>query len=124
MNAVEFGGPEFHCGLVVLAGDEATARACAATIAATAGHHASRSLILSAVDPGGAAGLDARIEALSLTTAGGRTETGAETIYVTAHGETGGHLASIIVPLLVHDLPVALWWPVALSPRSRRSSHR
>jgi glucose-6-phosphate dehydrogenase assembly protein OpcA len=97
--------------LVVLAGDEETATACAATIAATAGHHASRSLILSAVDPGGAAGLDARIEALSLTTAGGRTETGAETIYITAHGETGAHLASIIVPLLVHDLPVALWWP-------------
>ena len=97
--------------LVVLAGDEETATACAATIAATAGHHASRSLILSAVDPGGAAGLDARIEALSLTTAGSRTETGAETIYVTARGETGGHLASIIVPLLVHDLPVALWWP-------------
>jgi glucose-6-phosphate dehydrogenase assembly protein OpcA len=97
--------------LVVLAGDEKTAAACAATIAATAGRHASRSLILSAVDPDGAAGLDARIDALSLTTAGGRTETGAETIHITAHGETGGHLASIIVPLLVHDLPVALWWP-------------
>jgi glucose-6-phosphate dehydrogenase assembly protein OpcA len=98
--------------LVVLAGDEETAERCAATIAATAGRHPSRSLVLSAVDPQGPAGLEARIEALSLTADGGRAETGAETIRVAAHGETGRHLASIIWPLLVHDLPVALWWPV------------
>ena len=97
--------------LVVVAGDEKTAQTCAATIAAAAGRHASRSLILSAVEPDGAAGLEARIEALSLAAGGGRAETGAETIYIAAHGETGLHLASIIVPLLVHDLPVALWWP-------------
>lgn len=97
--------------LVVVAGDEATAKECAATIAATASRHASRSLILSAADPDGPAGLDARIDSLSTAAAGGRAETGAETIYITAHGETGRHLASIIVPLLVHDLPVALWWP-------------
>jgi glucose-6-phosphate dehydrogenase assembly protein OpcA len=96
--------------LVVVAVDEATAAACAATIAATASRHASRSLILSATDPDGAPGVDARIDALSSTLPGG-AETGAETIYITAHGETGHHLASIIVPLLVHDLPVAMWWP-------------
>jgi glucose-6-phosphate dehydrogenase assembly protein OpcA len=97
--------------LVVVAGENEAAERCAATIAATAGRHASRSLILSATDPQGPPGLDARIEALSLTTPDGRAETGAETIHVAAHGETGQHLASIIVPLLVHDLPVALWWP-------------
>ena len=99
--------------LVVVAGDELAARHCAETIAATAGHHPSRSLILSEVDERGPAGLEARVEALSLsvTPDDGRPETGAETISVTAHGETGRHLASIIVPLLVHDLPVALWWP-------------
>ena len=96
--------------LVVVAIDEPTAAACAATIAATASRHASRSLILCATDPDGASGLDARIEALSSTMSDG-AEAGAETIYITAHGETGRHLASIIVPLLVHDLPVALWWP-------------
>ncbi len=97
--------------LVVLAGDEGTAERCAAIIAGTASRHASRSLILSAADPDGQPGLQASVEALSLTTAAGRIETGAETIYVRACGETGRHLASIIVPLLVHDLPVALWWP-------------
>jgi glucose-6-phosphate dehydrogenase assembly protein OpcA len=97
--------------LVVMAGDAATAEVCAKTIAATASRHASRSLVFTEVDPEGPSGLEARIEALALTTTGGRTETGAEMIYVTAHGETGSHLASIIVPLLVHDLPVAMWWP-------------
>jgi glucose-6-phosphate dehydrogenase assembly protein OpcA len=99
--------------LVVVAGDELAARHCAATIAGTAGHQPSRSLILSEVDESGPAGLEARVEALSLSATPGdsRPETGAETIHVTARGETGRHLASIIVPLLVHDLPVALWWP-------------
>lgn len=97
--------------LVVVAGEADAAERCAATISGTAGRHASRSLILSAVDPEGPPGLEASIEGLQLTTADGRAETGAETIRVAAHGETGHHLASIIVPLLVHDLPVALWWP-------------
>lgn len=97
--------------LIVVAGHRKTAERCSATIAGIAGRRPSRSLILSAVDPDGPPGLNARIEALALTTAAGRAETGAETIHVTARGDTGMHLASIIVPLLVPDLPVALWWP-------------
>ena len=109
--------------LVVLAGDELAARRCAATIAGTAGHRPSRSLILSEVDGSGPAGLEARVEGLSLSvaTGDGRAETSAETVRVTAHGETGRHLASIIVPLLVHDLPVALWWPADPPFGSRRA---
>jgi glucose-6-phosphate dehydrogenase assembly protein OpcA len=97
--------------LVVVAGRRETAERCAATIAATAGRHPSRSLILSTVDVDGPSSLDAWIEALSLATSAGTAQTGAETIHVSAHGDTGRHLASIIVPLLVPDLPVALWWP-------------
>lgn len=97
--------------LVVVAGRRETAERCAATIEATAGRHPSRSLILSALDVEGRPGLDATIQTVAVTTAAGSAETGAETIYVTVHGQTSHHLASIIVPLLVHDLPVALWWP-------------
>jgi glucose-6-phosphate dehydrogenase assembly protein OpcA len=97
--------------LIVVAGHRETAERCAATIAATAGRHPSRSLILTTVDPDGPRGLEAQIDALAVATSAGRAETGAETVHVTARGETGRHLASIIVPLLVHDLPVALWWP-------------
>ena len=98
--------------LVVIAGDTDTARTCAQIISGTAGRHPSRSLIISEADPNGPPGLDASIETVTTTTAAGRrAESGAEMVHVTAHGETGRHLASIIVPLLVHDLPVAMWWP-------------
>jgi glucose-6-phosphate dehydrogenase assembly protein OpcA len=97
--------------LVVVAGPREAAERCAATIEATAGRHPSRSLILSALDDEGRPGLDATIQTVAVATAAGADQTGAETIYVTVHGETSHHLASIIVPLLVHDLPVALWWP-------------
>jgi glucose-6-phosphate dehydrogenase assembly protein OpcA len=59
----------------------------------------------------GRASLDAHVQILSVPAQTGSGETDAELIYVTAHGETGRHLTSLIVPLLVHDLPVALWWP-------------
>jgi glucose-6-phosphate dehydrogenase assembly protein OpcA len=107
--------------LVVIAGQPETAHHCAAVIAATAGRHPSRSLILSSADPDGPAGLEARIEALSVPTPSGTSQTGTETIHVTARGETGHHLTSIISPLLVPDLPVALWWPHDPQLRSHRA---
>lgn len=108
--------------LVVIAGEEATAKWCAQIISGTAGRHPSRSLILSESDPEGPPGLEASVETVSTSTAAGRrAESGAEMIHVTTHGETGRHLASIIVPLLVHDLPVAMWWPGQPSLSSHRS---
>ena len=38
-------------------------------------------------------------------------ETCAETIHLTAGGEAGRHLSAIVTPLIVHDLPVTVWWP-------------
>ena len=112
------GGVEHHVAarsnvlnLVVVAGHREVAEGCAATIAGTAGRHPSRSLILSSADPDGPAGLDAQVRTLSVATRAGTGENDAEMIYVTARGEASRHLASIIVPLLAHDLPVALWWP-------------
>ena len=32
-------------------------------------------------------------------------------IHLTAGGEAGRHLAAIVAPLLIHDLPVTVWWP-------------
>jgi hypothetical protein len=97
--------------LVVLAPHRETAERCVAAIAATAGHHPSRSLVISETDPEGRPGLQAWIETLAVPVPSGRVDAGAETVHITVHGETGRHLASIIMPLLVHDLPVALWWP-------------
>jgi hypothetical protein len=97
--------------LIVVAGRPETAERCAGVIAATAGHQPSRSLILSTDDPDGPAGLEAQVDALFLPAPSGPAQTVAETVRILARGETGRHLASIIVPLLVHDLRVALWWP-------------
>ncbi len=107
--------------LVVVAGRRETGERCAATIEATAGRHPSRSLILSALDSEGPPRLDATIQALAIPSPSGATETGTETIFISVYGQAGSHLASIIQPLLVHDLPVALWWPVEPSFRSHRA---
>ena len=32
-------------------------------------------------------------------------------IHLTAGGEAGRHLAAIVTPLIIHDLPVTVWWP-------------
>ncbi len=104
--------------LVVVAGRPETGVHAAATITQMAGRHPSRSLILTAADPDGPAWLDAQIEAHCVLPAPGVAETCAEMIFVTAGGESGRHLAAIIVPLLIHDLPVLLWWPSDPSFRS------
>jgi glucose-6-phosphate dehydrogenase assembly protein OpcA len=41
----------------------------------------------------------------------GAAETCAELVFITAGGQTGQHLAGIVSPLLIHDLPVTVWWP-------------
>ena len=38
-------------------------------------------------------------------------ETCAETIHLVCGGESGRHLDAIVAPLLIHDLPVMVWWP-------------
>jgi hypothetical protein len=35
----------------------------------------------------------------------------AETIFLSCGGESGRHLGAVVAPLLIHDLPVTLWWP-------------
>jgi glucose-6-phosphate dehydrogenase assembly protein OpcA len=38
-------------------------------------------------------------------------ETCSELILLTAGGEAGRHLSALVAPLIIHDLPVMLWWP-------------
>jgi glucose-6-phosphate dehydrogenase assembly protein OpcA len=32
-------------------------------------------------------------------------------VYLTCGGEAGQHLSGLVAPLLIHDLPVTVWWP-------------
>jgi len=97
--------------LVVIARRPELAEHCAATIQALTGRHPSRTMIVGAADPDGPSWLDARVEAHCVLPREGSPETCAEMIHVTAGGEAGRHVAAIVTPLLIHDLPVTIWWP-------------
>ena len=97
--------------LVVVARQPEIGEHCAAIISQLTGRHPSRTLICSPTDPDGPGWLDARITAQCVLPRADAAETCAETIYVIAGGDTGRHIAAIVEPLLVHDLPVTVWWP-------------
>jgi glucose-6-phosphate dehydrogenase assembly protein OpcA len=114
----EDGGPERHIAartsvmnLVVIARRPEIGEHAAAVIQMLAGRHPSRTLVLSSADPDGPSWLDAQIQAHCVLPRPDAAETCAEFIGLTAGGESGRHLAAIIAPLLIHDLPVTLWWP-------------
>ncbi len=97
--------------LVVIARRPEIGERCAAIISQLIGRHPSRTIICSSVDPDGPGSLDARVTAHCMLPREDAPETCAETIYILAGGDTGRHLAAIVEPLLIHDLPVSIWWP-------------
>ena len=97
--------------LVVIARRPELAEHCAATIQALTGQHPSRTIVIGSADPDGPSWLDARVEAHCVLPREDAPETCAEMIHLTAGGEAGQHLAAIATPLIVHDLPVTVWWP-------------
>jgi glucose-6-phosphate dehydrogenase assembly protein OpcA len=97
--------------LVVIARRPEVAERCAAIIQSLTGRHPSRTIVIQSADPDGPSWLDARIEAHCILPREDAPETCAETIHLVCGGESGRHLAAIATPLIVHDLPVTVWWP-------------
>ncbi len=97
--------------LVVVARRPEVGEHAAATIQQLTGRHPSRTLILSSADVESRSWLDAQIRAYCVLPRVDAAETCAEQIYITAGGAAGRHLDAIVAPLLIHDLPVTLWWP-------------
>ena len=97
--------------LVVVARRPEMAERCAATIQSLTGRHPSRTIVIQSADPDGPSWLDARIDAHCVLPREDAPETCAETIHLTCGGESGRHLAAIATPLIIHDLPVTVWWP-------------
>jgi len=97
--------------LVVVARRPEFAERCAATMQALTGRHPSRTIVIRSADPDGPSWFDARVEAHCIVPREDAPETCAETIHVTCGGESGLHLSAIATPLIVHDLPVTVWWP-------------
>lgn len=97
--------------LIIIARRPELAERCAATMQALTGQHPSRTVVIGSADPDGPAWVDARVEAHCVMPREDAPETCAEMIHLTAGGEAGQHLAAIATPLIVHDLPVTIWWP-------------
>jgi glucose-6-phosphate dehydrogenase assembly protein OpcA len=97
--------------LVVITRRQEVAERSVATIQALTGRHPSRTLLITSADPDGPAWLDAQVEAHCVLPRENAPEICAEMVFLTAGGEAGRHLAALVTPLVVHDLPVTLWWP-------------
>ena len=97
--------------LVVIAARPEVGERCAATIQRLVGRHPSRTTIVQPADPDGPSWLDAQIVAHCIMPRPDAPETCAETVHLTCGGEAGRHLDAIVAPLLIHDLPVTVWWP-------------
>jgi glucose-6-phosphate dehydrogenase assembly protein OpcA len=97
--------------LVVVARRPEVGERCAATIQLLTGRHPSRTMVVSVADPDGPSWLDAQIQAHCVLPRDDAPEICAELIYLTVGGESGRHLGAIVAPLLIHDLPVTVWWP-------------
>ena len=97
--------------LVVVARQPEVGERSAETISRLTGRHPSRTLVVQGADPDGPPWIDARIQAHCVLPRADAPETCTELIFLTAGGETGRHLFGLVAPLLVHDLPVTVWWP-------------
>jgi len=95
--------------LVVFATRDAHARRAAATIDQLATRHPSRAIVLLAdrQREGIAPGLELHCH---LSHPGGLQQVSYEQILIRARGDADQRLASAVIPLLLPDLPVFLWW--------------
>ena len=95
--------------LVVFATRDAHARRAAATIDQLATRHPSRAIVLLAdrQREGIAPGLEMHCH---LSHPGGLQQVSYEQILIRARGDADQRLASAVIPLLLPDLPVFLWW--------------
>jgi glucose-6-phosphate dehydrogenase assembly protein OpcA len=97
--------------LVVVAGRGEIGERVAAILEGLTGRHPSRTIIVSSADPDGPAWINAQIEAHCMLPSATSAETCSELVYMTCGGESGQHLSGLVAPLLIHDLPVTIWWP-------------
>ncbi|MBI1885969.1 MAG: glucose-6-phosphate dehydrogenase assembly protein OpcA [Chloroflexi bacterium] len=101
--------------LVVYAADGDTARWARDIVAALPSHHPSRALIIVARPSQQEPRIDADLSAhCHLPEPGVQQQVCCEQVFLTVRGRAADHLHSVILPLLVPDLPVHLWWTAPL----------
>lgn len=97
--------------LVVVAPRPETSERALAAINALHQRHPSRAIVISPGDFDGPATMDAHIYAECKLNDRSNSEMCTEQILIKTGGELTQHLSRVVTPLLIHDLPVVLWWP-------------
>jgi hypothetical protein len=88
----------------------------AASILATLPRNPSRTLFIVPRDPEGPATFAARLEVFcAVTPRGDGTSACTELLWIDVGGPAAHHLASIVPPLSLHDLPTLLWWDASMN---------
>jgi glucose-6-phosphate dehydrogenase assembly protein OpcA len=97
--------------LIVTVVDSAAADRVVRTLLGLGVRHPSRALVLVPEREAGAAPLDARISTHCHDAIGGGDRVCYEEVVLVVRGDAAAHLAGIVTPLLIHDLPTHVWWP-------------
>src|SRR5262245_52904302 len=97
--------------LVVIAPRPETSERALAAINALHQRHPSRAIVVSPGDFDGPSVMDAHIYADCKLSERSGAEMCTEESLVKTGGELSQHLSRVVTPLLIHDLPVVLWWP-------------
>jgi len=94
--------------LVCVCIDEADADAAAEVVRHLAGNHPARVLLVVAEREAAPEGIDADLS-LECSAVGGADQVCAESVRLAVRGAPALHLASLVTPLLLPDVPVVLW---------------
>ena len=97
--------------LIVMVPDEASATRVVETMIGLGVRHPSRAIVLAADPKADGPTLSASITAHCHDGPADAGPVCFEVVVLTVHGEAAEHLAGIVAPLLIHDLPTHIWWP-------------
>ncbi|MGZ8562120.1 MAG: glucose-6-phosphate dehydrogenase assembly protein OpcA [Candidatus Limnocylindria bacterium] len=97
--------------LIVMVPDELEAARVVETMIGLGVRHPSRAIVLVADAKADGPALSAGITAHCHRAADAGEPVCYEVIVLTVRGEAADHLAGVVAPLLIHDLPTHVWWP-------------
>jgi glucose-6-phosphate dehydrogenase assembly protein OpcA len=98
--------------LIVTVANSAAADRVVRTMMSLGIRHPSRAIVLVADHEARGEALDARISTHCHVTPSSPDERICyEEVVLTVRGETAEHLAGVVAPILIHDLPTFVWWP-------------
>jgi glucose-6-phosphate dehydrogenase assembly protein OpcA len=97
--------------LIVMVPDELAASQVVETMIGLGVRHPSRAIVLAADPVAEGPALSAAITAHCHRGIDAREPVCYEVVVLTVRGEAAEHLAGVVAPLLIHDLPTHVWWP-------------